>query len=245
MAQPYLSIIIPAYNEAERIPQTLIDMDKRLATVDYSYEILVVNDGSTDNTALVVRNMAKIVKNLKLIDLRDNSGKGGTVRQGMLLAMGKIRLFTDADNSTSIDQFEKMMPFFKAGAEVVIGSRAIKGAELDPPEAWYRRIPGTIGNIVFQLVLGLWGIWDTQCGFKAFTDEAAVKIFGISKIPGWGFDAEILALAKQMGYTIKEIPVHWVNDTRSHVKASAYLKVLGETCIIRWRLWRKEYNLNR
>ena len=108
MAQPYLSIIIPAYNEAKRIPATLVDMDKRLASVDYSYEILVVNDGSKDNTALVVKNMAKMVENLKLVDLKDNVGKGGAVKQGMLLAAGRIRLFTDADNSTSIDQFEKM-----------------------------------------------------------------------------------------------------------------------------------------
>jgi dolichyl-phosphate beta-glucosyltransferase len=243
MAQPYLSIIIPSYNEAERLPQTLVDMDKRLSGVDYSYEIVVVNDGSTDNTAGVVKNMAKIVKNLKLIDLRDNGGKGGTVRQGMLLATGKIRLFTDADNSTTIDQFEKMMPLFKEGADVVIGSRSIKGAKLDPPEPWYRQIPGKLGNLVFQSALGLWGIWDTQCGFKAFTEEAAEKVFNISTIQGWGFDVEVLALAKRKGLKIKEIPVHWVNDTRSHVKPSVYLKVLGETATIRWRLWRGQYNL--
>lgn len=243
MAQPYLSIIVPAYNEAERIPATLVDMDKRLAAVDYSYEILVVNDGSKDNTAAVVKGMAKMVRNLKLIDLKENVGKGGAVRQGMLLASGHIRIFTDADNSTSIDQFEKMIPFFKEGAGVVIGSRAVAGAVLDPAEPWYRQIPGKIGNLIFQLVLGLWGIWDTQCGFKAYTDEAAERIFNASTIGGWGFDVETLALARLMGYTIKEIPVHWVNDTRSHVSASAYLKVLGETCIIRWRLWRGEYRL--
>src|SRR6185437_4585486 len=151
--------------------------------------------------------------------------------------------FTDADNSTSIDQFERMMPLFKEGADVVIGSRAAKGAELDPPEAWYRQIPGKIGNLVFQVVLGLWGIWDTQCGFKAFTAESAERIFKLSTIGGWGFDVELLTLAKRMGYKIREIPVHWVNDTRSHIKPSAYLKVLGETGIIRWRLWRHQYDL--
>jgi glycosyltransferase involved in cell wall biosynthesis len=243
MAQPYLSIIVPAYNEAERIPQTLVDMDKRLSGVDFSYEILVVNDGSTDATGTVVKNMAKMVKNLKLIDLKDNAGKGGAVRQGMLLATGKIRLFTDADNSTSIDQFENMMPLFKEGADIVIGSRTVHGAKLDPPEPWYKQVPGKLGNLVFQVVLGLWGIWDTQCGFKAFTEEAAEQTFNLSVTPGWGFDVEILALAQRMGYNIKEIPVHWVNDTRSHVKASAYLKVLGETCTIRWRLWRGQYAL--
>ncbi len=243
MAQPYLSIIIPAYNEGERLPSTLVDMDKRLAGADYSYEIIVVNDGSTDNTAAIARNMAKMVRNLKLVDAAANGGKGATVRQGMLLAAGAIRLFTDADNSTSIDQFAAMIPLFKEGADVVIGSRTARGATLDPPEPWFRRIPGVLGNIVFQSVLGLWGIWDTQCGFKAFTAEAAERIFTLSSVPGWGFDVEVLALAKRMGYTIREIPVHWVNDTRSHVKASAYLKVLRETGMIRWKLWRDGYHL--
>ena len=241
MSQPYLSIIIPAYNEAERIPKTLLDMDKRLANAPYSYEIFVVNDGSTDNTASIVKNMAKVVRNLKLIDLKENSGKGGTVRQGMLLSAGTIRIFTDADNSTSIDQFEKMMPFFKEGYEVVIGSRAIRGAKLEPAEPWYRQIAGKFGNLFIQ-VLVLPGIWDTQCGFKAFTEEAAKKIFTASRISGWGFDVEILSLAKRMGYKTREVPVHWVNDARSHVGVSAYLHVLWETITIRWRLWRGEYD---
>lgn len=241
MAQPYVSIIIPAYNEAERIPKTLLDMDKRLSHVDYSYEIVVVNDASTDNTAAIVKNMAKMVKNLKILDLPDNVGKGGAVRQGILLSTGTIRLFTDADNSTSIDQFEKMMPFFKEGYEVVIGSRAMKGAVLAPGEPLYRKVLGKAGNLFFQFVLGLWGIWDTQCGFKAFTEEAAEKLFKMATIDGWGFDVEILALAEQMGYKIAEIPVYWVNDNRSHIKASAYLKVFKETITIRYKLWTGKY----
>ena len=240
MAQPYLSIIIPAYNEAERIPLTLVDMDKRLSKEEYSYEILVINDGSKDKTAEVVRSMEKMIKNLRLIDNVENKGKGGVVRQGMLLAKGKIRLFTDADNSVSIDHFNVMAPKFREGCDVVICSRAAKGSKLDPAEPLYRQIPGKIGNLFIQLLL-LPGLWDTQCGFKAFTDEAAEKVFQLSKIPGWGFDVEILALSKKMGYKIKEVPVHWVNDTRSHIKASAYLKVLIETCKIRWWLWMDKY----
>lgn len=242
MSQPYLSIVIPAYNEAERIPKTLLEMDKQLENASYSYEIVVVNDGSKDNTGEVVKNMKKVVRNLKLIDFTQNLGKGGAVRQGMLLSAGKIRLFTDADNSTSIDQFEKMMPFFKEGYEVVIGSRAIHGAKLDPPEPFHKQIAGKLGNLFIQLLV-LPGVWDTQCGFKAFTEEAAQKIFKASVIPGWGFDVEILALAKKAGYRIKEVPVHWVNDLRSHVKFSAYLHVLWETVTIRWRLSRGKYAL--
>jgi len=240
MTQPYLSIIIPAYNEAERLPKTLLDIDKRLAAAAYSYEIVVVNDGSTDNTAAIVKNMVKMVRNLKLIDLKDNSGKGGTVRQGMLLSSGTIRLFMDADNSTSVDQFEKMMPYFKEGFDVVIGSRTMKGAQLDPPEPIYRRIAGKLGNFFIQLLV-LPGLGDTQCGFKAFTADAAEKVFKLSQVPGWAFDVEILALAKKMNYRIKEIPVRWVNDVRSHLNALTYLKFFGETIRIRWWLWNKKY----
>ncbi len=247
MTKPYLSIIIPAYNEAERLPKTLLDMDHRLAQVPYSYEIIVVSDGSKDNTAEVVLGMVKMIKNLKFIDNKENKGKGGVVKQGMLAATGNIRLFTDADNSTSVDQFEKMMPYFGNDREkyydVAIGSRAMKGAVLDPAEPWFRQIPGKMGNLLIQVLL-LPGLWDTQCGFKAFTEEAAEKIFGASRIVGWGFDVEILSLAKRMEYRIKEVPVYWVNDTRSHVKASAYIKVLLDTFIIRWHLWTNWYRMD-
>ncbi len=244
MAQPYLSIIIPAYNEAERISETLLAMDKYLSTAEYSYEILVVNDGSTDATAAIVANMEKLVKNIKLIDIKQNGGKGGTVRAGMLEATGKIRLFTDADNSTSIDHFEKMMPLFKEGCGVVIGSRAMRGAKLDPPESFFRRFVGKSLNLLIQLFL-LPGLWDTQCGFKAFTDEAAERIFSISRVSGWGFDVEVLALAHRMGYKIKEIPVYWVNVMGSHMRFSGGLRFLEEICKIRWWLWRRQYPLPR
>jgi dolichyl-phosphate beta-glucosyltransferase len=133
-----------------------------------------------------------------------------------------------------------MMPLFKEGYEVVIGSRAVKGAKLEPAEPWYKQIAGKSGNLFIQALV-LPGIWDTQCGFKAFTEEAAERIFKVSNIAGWGFDVEVLALAKAMGYKIREVPVRWVNDTRSHIKFSAYLQVLWETITIRWRLWRGEY----
>lgn len=236
----YLSIIIPAYNEAKRIPKTLLAMDAYLSSVNYPYEIIVVNDGSRDNTSEVVGNMAKIVKNLKLIDIKKNRGKGGVVRDGMLAAKGDIRLFMDADNSTSVDQIEKMIPFFKEGYGVVFGSRTVPGAKLEPPEPLYRRFIGKALNLLVQVLL-LPGIWDTQCGFKAYTAEAAEKIFSVSKVSTWGFDAETLALARKFGYRIKEIPVRWVNDMRSTVRFSGGLQFLRDIVKIRWWIWTGAY----
>ena len=242
MAKPYLSVIIPAYNEAERIPATLVDIDKRLSASEYSYEILVVNDGSKDNTAEIVRKFIGTIKNLRLVDNAENQGKGGAVKDGMLAASGTIRLFTDADNSTSIDHFDAMVPLFK-DYDAVICSRAAKGSVLEPAQPLIRQIPGKLGNLFIQLVL-LPGLWDTQCGFKAFKEEVVMKIFPKMRITRWGFDVEILALTKHNGYKTKEIPVHWKNNIFSHVKASAYLQVLFETIKIRWWLWRGEYDKN-
>lgn len=242
MAKPYLSVIIPAYNEADRIPKTLLDIDRRLSAAPYSYEIIVVNDGSRDRTAEVVERMKQAVRNLKLIDNAENKGKGGAVRQGMLLAGGAVRLFADADNSTPVDQFEKMTPLFKEGCGVVIGSRSVKGAKLDPPEPLFRRIIGKALNLAVQALI-LPGIYDTQCGFKAFTEDAAKRVFAASRVAGWGFDVEALALAKAMGYRIAEVPVYWKNDARSHVKMSAGFQFLRDAFLVRWRLWRGEYGL--
>ncbi len=238
--KPFLSVIIPAYNEVKRLPITLIDIDKYLSRVKFSYEILVVNDGSVDGTAEVVRRFSGMIKNLRLIDNEKNRGKGAVVRQGMLEADGDYRLFTDADNSTTIDQVQGMFPYLKDGYEVVIGSRDVKGAELHPPQPWHKRILGNLGNLFIQILL-LPGVWDTQCGFKCFSREAALKVFSLARINGWGFDVEILSLAKTLGYEIKEIPVIWVNDINSKVSPSAYLKVLVETIKVRFWLWLDVY----
>lgn len=237
--QPFLSIIIPAHNESKRLPTTLLDIDKRMTGAGYDYEILVVENGSKDNTAEITRKMMPTIKGLRLMELQVGN-KGNAVRQGMLVAQGKYRLFMDADNATTIDHFEKMRPFFEQGYGVVICSRADKESKLDPPQPLYRQIPGKIGNLIIQMLV-LPGIWDTQCGFKAFTAEAAEKIFKLSRIAGWGFDVEILALAKKFGFTTKEIPVHWVNDLNSKVGASAYITTLWDTVRIRWWLWTGVY----
>lgn len=254
MAQTFLSVIIPAYNEAKRLPLTLIDIDKHLREREYSYEILVVNDGSTDETADIVIRFTHLINHLKLINNKENKGKGAAVRQGMLGAKGNWRLFMDADNSTSIVEFDKMIPYFsaqggsvsggKGGYQVVIADRDIRGSRMMPPQSWYKKLLGNLGNLMIQFLL-LPGIWDTQCGFKCFSAEAAEKIFSLTKIDRWGFDAEALALAKVLGYKIKEIPVFWVNDVRTKVRLKSYLQVLWETVKIRWWLWRNEYKINQ
>ncbi|MCX8016035.1 MAG: glycosyltransferase family 2 protein [Patescibacteria group bacterium] len=243
MAKPFLSVIIPAYNEAERIPKTLLDMDKYLSQAGFSYEIIVVNDGSKDKTAEVVEKMRPLIKNLKLIDNKFNQGKGGVVAQGMLEAKGLIRLFADADNSTPIEQIEKFFPYFKEGYDVVIGSRAMKDSQLAVKQPFYRQILGRLGNLVIRL-LAVPAIKDTQCGFKAFTEQAAEKIFSQLTIKRWGFDVEVLVIARLLGYRIKEVGIRWINDPHSKVKASAFLEVLTEVLKIRLNIWRKKYKLN-
>lgn len=243
----FLSVIIPAYNEANRLPATLAEVDKYLSNQSFSYEIIVVNDGSADNTAEVVRRLLQSVRNLKLIDQKLNCGKGAVVRTGMLEAAGDLCLFMDADNSTAISEIEKILPFFSSdngSYDVVIGSRAVRGARMEPPQVFHKRIAGKLGNLFIQALL-LRGIKDTQCGFKCFRREVARKIFSVAKINRWGFDAEILALAKELNYKIKEVPIYWVNHTQSHVRWSAYFQVLWEVIKIRWWLWGGAYKIKK
>lgn len=245
--KPYLSVVIPAYNEAERLPATLVDIDKHLRGADFSYEILVVNDGSKDGTAEVVHKFEPMVQGLRLVDNKENKGKGKVVKQGMIEAKGQFRLFTDADNSTSIDHFFRMIPFLEGTTEegkfdIVIGSRDVKGSKLVPPQPFYRRALGNIGNIVIQIFL-LPKIWDTQCGFKCFSEEAAEKVFPFTRINRWAIDAEALAIAKVFGYKIKEVPITWVNDTRSRVALKAYIGTLLDVLKVRIWLWTDSYKL--
>jgi dolichyl-phosphate beta-glucosyltransferase len=241
----HLSVIIPAYNEEKRLPKTLEEIDKYLRKQSYNYEIIVVNDGSKDKTAEIIREMFSEFRNLKLIDNKINQGKGAVVRQGMLSAKGDYCLFTDADNSTSIDQIEKMWPEFEKGADVVIGSRDsrdAKGACQAFPQSWLRRRLGDIYNILVQIICGLWGIWDTQCGFKGFTKEAVKNIFSKCKINRFSFDPEILVIAKKLGYKIKIIPVYWKNAPDSKVKFKSMLKMGLDLLKIRWNILSHKYD---
>jgi glycosyltransferase involved in cell wall biosynthesis len=221
----HLSVVIPAYNEEKRLPKTLEAVDSYLRKQNYDYEILVVNDGSKDGTAATVNYMEGVIKNLKLIDNKQNKGKGGVVKQGMLEANAEYRLFTDADNSTSVDQIETMWPEFEKGADIVIGSRDIKGAVLDPPQPFLRNmILGEGFKLIRKFIVGLWNIQDTQCGFKCFKAAAAQNIFPKCRIDRWAFDPEILVVAKKLKYKIKEVPVYWKNDPESKVNLNSIPK---------------------
>ena len=225
----YLSVIIPAYNEAERLPKTLKRLQEYFSAQPYAYEIIVAADGPTDNTIELTKNLAREIKNLKVIERRQNRGKGYTVREGMLQASGKIRLFMDADNGTDISHFEKMRPFFDKGYDLVISSRDPRdtpGGEEEKQPLW-RRAFGNIGNIIIRF-MAVPGIWDTQNGFKAFRAHAAEKIF---------------RLAKRLNYKIGIIPAHWINDPKSFVKFSSYLRSLWEVLKIRWNLSMGRYKL--
>lgn len=240
----YLSVIIPAYNEEKRLAKTLAEIDEYLREQSYDYEILVVNDGSTDKTAEVVREQVLVIRNLRLIDNKENHGKGFVVRQGMLKAKGDFRVFTDADNSTSIDHLEKMLPAFKKGFEVVIGTRDprdAKGACQLVPQSWLRRRLGDIFNLIVKIVTGLWGFWDTQCGFKGFGAEAAKEIFSRTKIDKFAFDVEVLVLAKKLGLKIKKIPIFWKNDPESKVKFKSMVSMLFEVFQIKLNLIKGVY----
>jgi dolichyl-phosphate beta-glucosyltransferase len=241
----YLSVIIPAYNEGERIIKSLKAISSYFQKQPYSYEVIVVNDGSKDNTSDVVRGMETQIPNLRLLDRKENKGKGYSVKEGMLSAKGKIRLFMDADNSTDISYFEKMKPFFDSGYDIVISTRDPKdasGANQQIPQPWHKRMMGNMGNLYIQ-IMAVRGIWDTQNGFKAFRDYATEKIFSVAKINRWAFDVEALALARKLGYKIGIIPVKWENDPKSRVSMMAYFKVLFDVAKIRWDLMRKKYEI--
>ncbi|MBU1136863.1 glycosyltransferase family 2 protein [Patescibacteria group bacterium] len=245
MNKIHLSVIIPVYNEEKRLSSTLLNIDKYLSEQEYDYEIIVVNDGSKDNTAKIVKKFSYLIKNLKLIDNRKNHGKGWVVRQAMLESEGKIRLFMDADNATTIEHFEKMIPFFKKGYQVVIGSRDrkdAKGAKQAVPQSFFKRQLGNLGNLLIQIV-AVPGIWDTQCGFKAFTRKAAENIFSRAKIDRWGFDIEALFLARKLGLKIGIIPVIWVNAPDSKVNLKGYLNTFKELFVVRLNSIRGKYKL--
>ena len=231
---PRLSVIIPAYNEELRLPETLRQVGGYLAGQPYESEVLVVDDGSTDGTAAAADSGAGI-PSLRLIQHPDraNHGKGAAVTLGMLEARGDFRLFMDADNSTTLDQIAGFWPWFEKGYEVVVGSRKVRGARVVVHQAWYKELAGRWGNFLIR-ALAVPGISDTQAGFKMFSRRAAEAIFPRLTIARWGYDIEILAIARLLNLRVCEAPIVWVNAPGSKVRSSAYLQVIAEV----WRIRR-------
>jgi dolichyl-phosphate beta-glucosyltransferase len=240
----YLSVIIPAYNEEQRLPPTLQDVMAYLTPQPYSWEVVVVNDGSKDGTADVVRAAAVTEPRVRLLQYGGNRGKGYAVRYGMQHTSGDFRVFMDADNSTTIDHVAQLLPYFQLGFDVVIGSRDVPGAQIEVHQAWWKERLGDLGNLWIQF-WAVPGIDDTQAGFKMFRGSAADDVFPRLTIDRWGFDVEALAVARALGYTIAERPIRWVNDPNSKVSTSAYIDVLREVVQVRLNLWRGVYKKKR
>lgn len=210
---PYLSVIIPAYNEQNRIADSLYKIKDYLASKDFHSEIIVVDDGSSDLTTEVVKFIDIYGKEVHeqdaghLMENIKNVGKGFSIARGMMRADGDVVLFTDADLSTPIEELDKFLPYFEQGYEVVIGSRNLADSEVEK-KPWQRDIMSWLFNAAVQL-LSVRGIKDTQCGFKAYSRQAAHQVAMLQRIYGFGFDVEHLYIARKQGFKIKELPVKW------------------------------------
>jgi dolichyl-phosphate beta-glucosyltransferase len=213
---PDLSIIIPAYNEERRIVPTLARISTWLEEEDIHGEIVVVDDGSVDDTAGVVASAAKEFPVVRLVRNGRNRGKGYTVRNGVLEARGRYILFSDADLSTPIEEFMLFRPLLADGTDVVIGSRRMGGAQIEIPQPALRRLMGRVFNLLVRAV-AVPDVRDSQCGFKCFSRDAARAVFRLQRIEGFAFDVEVLFLASRLGFSMREVPVRWLDDRDSKV----------------------------
>ena len=213
----YLSVIIPVYNEEQRVGKTLAAVQGYLARQAYVSEVLLIDDGSSDSTRGVISTIIQGWSNYKLLVNPENRGKGAVVKQGMLIAQGEYILFTDADNATPIAQIEKLLPYINK-YPIVIGSRHCPGAKIHVSQSPHRMILSRLSNLLIRW-LAVPGIYDTQCGFKLFKNKPAKDIFSRVTINRFGFDFEALAIARHLGYQFKEVGVDWYNDGASKVRA--------------------------
>lgn len=243
---PYLSVIIPAYTEGERLGGTLLQIDQHLRPKDFRYEILVIVDGSPNHTGELAKNYINRVKNLLVIENEKNQGKGYAVRLGLLQAKGMFRLYTDADGSTPIAHADEFLQACQKGFDVVMASRDIEGAVIEIHQPRYRELMGDMGNLLIRATLGLWGYPDTQCGFKMLSAHAAREIATRLMVNRFGFDFELILLAHKLGFKVKQIPVRWRHETGSSVTflgPNGFARILIDLVKTKYRLMTGEYKL--
>jgi glycosyltransferase involved in cell wall biosynthesis len=233
MAHPKLSIVIPAFNEGARIEAALERVMSCIETRGWDAEVLVVDDGSKDGTAIIVQRWMNDYPRLHLIQNPGNKGKGYSVRNGLLQAAGDVVMFTDADLSAPMEEAERLLAALADGADLAIGSRWLDRTRQTIHQPLYRQFFGRCFNWITRTVMGL-PFKDTQCGFKAFKRPAAQMIFRLQTIERWGFDPEILFIARKLKYVVREVPVTWGHDERSRMSyLKDGMKMLEDMAIIR------------
>jgi dolichyl-phosphate beta-glucosyltransferase len=217
MDQPvFFTLILPAYNEVKTIGQTIIKARSYLEQKGFSYEIIVSADGG-DGTRELVAELAKSDPSLSVIGGPERRGKGYAIRRAVPLSKGQIVGFADADDKTPIEELDKFLPWFERGYDLVIGSRALSGSKIEKRQPWYRQLGSRGFGVAMHLIVGLHEVPDTQCGFKFFRREIALDLFRRQKIDGYMYDVEILYLAEQAGYRLKQIGIRWKDDGDSRL----------------------------
>ncbi len=235
-----MSIIIPANKEEERIHKAIDGIEKYYKTKDFVLEVLVVLDGTPDNTKEATEKFVDRVPNLRIIDRKENKGKGYTVKEGVQKAKGKFALFMDADNSTPITEVDKLLTYATKN-EVVIGSRYIEGGKLVIPQSFIRKLGGRMLNLIIRTI-AVSGIRDTQCGFKLFEKKASEEIFKRQTFDRFSFDIELLAIARKLGYKIKEVGITWQDDPHSTVNPlKDGLKMIRDAYVVRKNMLAGKY----
>jgi len=210
------SVVIPAFNEERRLPAYLEGVTAYFGGRGDSYEVIVADDGSTDGTSGLVRDLGRAHPEVRLVRLDDNHGKGYAVRAGMGIARGDLRLMADADGATPIEEVERLEKAIGEGADLAVGSRALRDRSVSRQMRAHRQLVGTVFNLIVR-TLGVWHVTDTQCGFKLLRGSVAAELFREVRTNGFGFDVELLLLAQRRGYRIVEVPVSWVDQPGSRV----------------------------
>jgi dolichyl-phosphate beta-glucosyltransferase len=238
---PFLSVVIPAYNEEARIAKSLEKIYLYLQKQSYTYELIVVDDGSRDQTIRVVTDIFKRIEQGMLLVNEVNRGKGYSVRKGMLASTGDYVLFSDADLSTPIEEVEKLLQPLQQGVDIAIGSRALKDSEVRIHQPFYREYMGKIFNVVLRLLM-ITNLHDTQCGFKCFRGDVARQLFKKVTFERFSFDVEVLFLAGLQGYTVTEVPVQWFNEPNTRVNAlKDSSRMLKDVLTLRYNAWTGKY----